>query len=68
MPGFAHSKLHCFLSQIRPFREAHLNRGTDKELKGLTKYLKKIADLKNFDELNHDRWEKYKREEKQTDS
>jgi hypothetical protein len=45
-----------------------LNRGTDKELKRLTKYLKEIADLKNFDELNHDRWEKYKREEKQTGS
>ncbi|CAB4024942.1 ubiquitin-like domain-containing CTD phosphatase 1 [Paramuricea clavata] len=54
--------------KIRPFREAHLNRGTDTELKGLTKYLKEIADLKDFDELNHDRWEKYKREEKQTDS
>ena len=54
--------------KIRPFREAHLNRKTDTELKGLTKYLKEIAELKNFNELNHDRWEKYKREEKQTGS
>ena len=62
------NKLKLCIPQIRPFREAHLNRGTDKELKGLTKYLKEIADLKNFDELNHDKWEKYKREEKPTDS
>lgn len=48
------------IQQIRAFREAHLNRATDTELKGLAKYLKEIGDLKNFNDLNHDKWEKYR--------
>ena len=31
--------------KIRPFRKAHMNRGTDVELVGLAKYLRKIAHL-----------------------
>ena len=31
--------------RIRPFKKAHLNRGTDRELVGLTKYLLAIAKL-----------------------
>jgi len=45
--------------KIRPFREAHKNRDTDKELVGLAKYLSKIAKMEDFSELRHSRWEKY---------
>lgn len=48
--------------KIRPFREAHLNRGKDKELKGLSKYLEQIAQLDDFGSVNHDKWEKYMQE------
>ncbi|MCO5614231.1 hypothetical protein L7F22_068511 [Adiantum nelumboides] len=44
---------------IRPFRKAHLNRGTDQELVGLSLYLLAIADLDNFQSLDHSRWEKF---------
>jgi len=45
--------------KIRPFREAHKNRTTDKELVGLAKYLAKIAKLDDLSGLRHSRWEKY---------
>jgi len=45
--------------KIRPFREAHKNRATDKELIGLAKYLTKIAKLEDLSGLRHSRWERY---------
>ncbi|KAJ6635589.1 Ubiquitin-like domain-containing CTD phosphatase 1 [Pseudolycoriella hygida] len=45
--------------RIRPFRQAHFNRDTDRELFKLMKYLKKIADCEDFDQLNHRNWEKF---------
>jgi len=45
--------------KIRPFREAHKNRGTDNELVGLSKYLSLIAKLEDLSELRHSRWERY---------
>lgn len=44
--------------KIRAYRKAHKNRGTDRELLKLTRYLMLIAD-KDFTTLNHDRWERY---------
>ncbi|KAK7805267.1 hypothetical protein U0070_025014 [Myodes glareolus] len=41
------------LIDIRPFMKAHLNRDKDKELVKLTQYLKEIAKLDDFLELNH---------------
>ncbi|XP_018321180.1 ubiquitin-like domain-containing CTD phosphatase 1 [Agrilus planipennis] len=47
--------------RIRPFRQAHLNRDTDKELLHLTKYLKNLAKYcDDFGSVNHRNWEKYK--------
>ena len=43
--------------QIRPFRQAHLNRDKDKELYYLSKYLRDIAELDDFTQLNHKHWE-----------
>ncbi|KAM7363993.1 ubiquitin-like domain-containing C-terminal domain phosphatase 1 [Cochliomyia hominivorax] len=46
--------------RIKPFRQAHLNRSTDKELLKLSKYLKDIAiHCKDFTKLNHRKWEHY---------
>lgn len=45
--------------KIRPFREAHKNRGTDQELVGLAKYLAVIAKLADLSGLRHSRWERY---------
>ncbi|XP_008819878.1 ubiquitin-like domain-containing CTD phosphatase 1 [Nannospalax galili] len=45
--------------KIRPFMKAHLNREKDKELLKLTQYLKEIAKLDDFLELNHKYWERY---------
>ncbi|KAL1450190.1 hypothetical protein WDU94_002637 [Cyamophila willieti] len=45
--------------RIRPFREAHLNRGTDRELKRLARYLDEIANVEDLNSLNHRNWEKY---------
>ncbi|KAG4065738.1 hypothetical protein HA402_012416 [Bradysia odoriphaga] len=46
--------------RIRPFRQAHSNRDTDRELFKLMKYLKKIAEnCDDFDRLNHRNWETY---------
>lgn len=47
--------------RIRPFRQAHLNRSTDKELLYLLKYLKDLAKhCDDFATVNHRHWEKYK--------
>ncbi|XP_056647963.1 ubiquitin-like domain-containing CTD phosphatase 1 [Diorhabda sublineata] len=47
--------------RIKPFREAHLNRGKDKELLNLAKYLKDLAEnCPDFASVNHRHWEKYK--------
>jgi len=45
--------------KIRPFKNAHSSRATDRELVKLTRYLKKIASLESFDDLDHKYWEKY---------
>ncbi|XP_020085293.1 ubiquitin-like domain-containing CTD phosphatase isoform X2 [Ananas comosus] len=42
---------------IRPFKKAHLNRSSDRELVKLTQYLLTIADLPDFSQLDHSRWE-----------
>ncbi|KAF6147869.1 hypothetical protein GIB67_014449 [Kingdonia uniflora] len=44
---------------IRPFRKAHVNRGSDRELVKLTQYLLGIADLSDISLLNHKKWEIY---------
>ncbi|XP_007889601.1 ubiquitin-like domain-containing CTD phosphatase 1 isoform X2 [Callorhinchus milii] len=45
--------------KIRPFMKAHLNRDKDRELLKLSQYLKEIAKLDDFTDLNHKHWEKY---------
>jgi ubiquitin-like domain-containing CTD phosphatase 1 len=47
--------------RIRPFSQAHLNRQSDRELLKLSKYLKDIAKMEDFDKLNHRKWENYKK-------
>ena len=54
-----HKLTTVYLLQIKPFRQAHLNRDTDKELLKLSKYLKDIADLDDFTQLNHKKWERF---------
>uniref|UniRef100_A0A4W3K959 Ubiquitin-like domain-containing CTD phosphatase 1 n=1 Tax=Callorhinchus milii TaxID=7868 RepID=A0A4W3K959_CALMI len=44
--------------KIRPFMKAHLNRDKDRELLKLSQYLKEIAKLDDFTDLNHKHWEK----------
>lgn len=47
--------------RIRPFRQAHVNRTTDRELLKLAVYLKNIAEnSEDFSKLNHRKWEHYK--------
>ena len=48
--------------RIRPFREAHKNRETDKELLKLSKYLRVIAQLDSLSILNHKHWERFLRD------
>jgi hypothetical protein len=45
--------------QIRPFKNAHTSRTTDRELLNLSKYLKDIAELDDLSSLNHKHWERY---------
>lgn len=45
--------------RIRPFRQAHMNRKTDRELLKLTKYLQKISNVEDFSSLDHRHWERY---------
>ncbi|BDA47985.1 Ubiquitin-like domain-containing CTD phosphatase 1 [Coccomyxa sp. Obi] len=51
---------------IRPYKRAHLNRSTDKELLYLKIYLLKIANLESFATLKHKRWERYIADELQS--
>ena len=51
--------IFIFFKQIRPFKSAHVNRGTDRELLKLTKYLKAIAPLDDFTHLKHSHWERW---------
>jgi len=45
--------------KIKPFKNAHTTRKTDKELIKLSAYLKKIATLTSFEGLDHKHWESY---------
>lgn len=45
--------------KIRPFKNCHVNRATDRELVKLSVYLKKIACLETFENLDHRHWERY---------
>ncbi|XP_047338006.1 ubiquitin-like domain-containing CTD phosphatase [Impatiens glandulifera] len=45
---------------IRPFRKAHANRESDRELVKLTQYLLAISKLDDISGLNHKYWESYK--------
>ena len=47
--------------KIRPFRKAHQNRDTDRELVRLSDYLRDIAELDSMANLNHNRWERYRK-------
>ena len=51
--------------KIRPFRNAHTSRATDRELLRLSEYLEEIASLDDFSELNHNRWESFLAKKKQ---
>ncbi|KAM7265167.1 hypothetical protein ACFE04_002850 [Oxalis oulophora] len=42
---------------IRPFRKAHANRDSDRELIKLTQYLLAIAEIDDISTLEHSRWE-----------
>ncbi|CAI9733265.1 ubiquitin-like domain-containing CTD phosphatase 1 [Octopus vulgaris] len=53
--------------KIRPFKSAHVNRSTDRELLELSKYLKVIAPLEDFGHLKHSHWERYKSKRKYND-
>ena len=46
--------------KIRPFKHAHQNRHTDRELVGLGRYITGIAERESdFSSLKHKRWERY---------
>jgi len=45
--------------QIRPYRNAHMARETDRELADLTEYLLEIGSLDDLSGLRHKRWERY---------
>jgi len=51
--------------KIRPFKNALTEGHKDKELKRLTRYLKAIAELDDFTQLDHRNWEKWLRARKQ---
>lgn len=44
--------------KIRPFKRAHINRTTDRELFFLTQYLMMIASHDDFSRLDHRHWER----------
>ncbi|ROT68035.1 ubiquitin-like domain-containing CTD phosphatase 1 isoform X1 [Penaeus vannamei] len=48
--------------KIRPFRQAHQNRATDRELLRLSFYLEDIASLEDISTLNHSKWEHYRKD------
>ncbi|XP_037282606.1 ubiquitin-like domain-containing C-terminal domain phosphatase 1 [Rhipicephalus microplus] len=46
--------------RVRPFRNAHVNQSTDRELLRLRQYLKDIArSVDDFTQLDHRKWESY---------
>ncbi|THD25440.1 Ubiquitin domain-containing CTD phosphatase 1 [Fasciola hepatica] len=46
--------------RIRSYRDAHVNYKTDRELRGLARYLELIAQNEpDFTKLNHNHWERY---------
>ncbi|XP_034937252.1 ubiquitin-like domain-containing CTD phosphatase 1 [Chelonus insularis] len=47
--------------KIKAFREAHLNRDKDTELLKLAHYLEQIADVDDFQTLDHRKWQDYKK-------
>jgi ubiquitin-like domain-containing CTD phosphatase 1 len=51
--------------KIRPFKQAHINRQTDKELVKLSKYLRFIRHAKDLSKLDHRRWESWMRKLKE---
>mmetsp|Transcript_23572 Transcript_23572/g.56360 ORF Transcript_23572/g.56360 Transcript_23572/m.56360 type:complete len:138 (+) Transcript_23572:820-1233(+) len=51
---------------IRPFRKAHVNRGSDRELLHLRDYLTSIGRLESLAGLNHNKWESYLRRERRS--
>ena len=44
---------------IRPYKHAHRNRESDKELLYLAEYLRCIGPLPSLAELRHSRWQRY---------
>ena len=51
--------------KLRPFKQAHINRQTDKELVKLSKYLRFIRHAKDLSKLDHRRWESWMRKLKE---
>jgi ubiquitin-like domain-containing CTD phosphatase 1 len=49
--------------RIKAFREAHKNRGKDRELLRLARYLRRIAPLEDLSKLNHRHWHRYENDE-----
>ncbi|VDP87366.1 unnamed protein product [Echinostoma caproni] len=48
------------VKEIRSYRDAHVNYKTDRELRGLARYLELIAQNEtDFTKLNHNHWERY---------
>lgn len=45
--------------KIKAYRDAHMNRSTDKELVYLSRYLEIISTLDDFSQLDHDKWKNY---------
>ena len=44
---------------IRPYKRAHVNRGTDAELLHLSRYLCLVGARDTLADLDHKRWERY---------
>ncbi|XP_043462072.1 ubiquitin-like domain-containing CTD phosphatase 1 [Leptopilina heterotoma] len=45
---------------IKPFKKSHVNIHRDRELLKISDYLEFIAQVNNFQTLNHNEWEKYR--------
>ncbi|EPS69935.1 hypothetical protein M569_04827 [Genlisea aurea] len=45
--------------KIKPFRKAHSNRSSDRELVKLTEYLLDIAEMDDLSGLDHNKWESF---------
>ncbi|XP_068218962.1 ubiquitin-like domain-containing CTD phosphatase 1 [Palaemon carinicauda] len=48
--------------KIRPFRQAHQNRTTDRELVRLASYLEDLSALADISTVNHSKWEHYRKD------